>query len=471
MRWVLAALVAAAGAAAVVTGIAFERGGGGEHAHVLPQDPMPGRILVGFQDDASFRWADDRAQMLDAARDAHAVVIRTLAVWANIAPRRPSNPANSFDPDYRFEELDDLARNAQQRGIELLITIWGTPPWANDRQGPSHAPRDVAALEDFAQAVADRYSGRHAGYPSVRLYSAWNEPNLEQFLAPQFDARGASVGPAIYAPIARAVYDGVKHGNPDALVAIGETSPRGHDAPSRGAVQDSHSPARFARLLSEQRPKVPFDAWAQHPYPPHSTIAPSQPVRWPRVGFADLPRFERGLDDWFGRDDVPLWLTEYGHETAPADPRGVGEPLQAKYAREAVALAAADSRVRMFVWFVIRDRPSTLWQSGLFTEAGSPKPALASFSEAAERVDARNPVLPPNAEVARLPALELAYHAPAGSRVRVDVAGRREVSVPLGSDGWIQVPVDAPKGSVLDVRATDEYGLSVERAVRIGRVD
>ena len=470
MRWFVAALVAAAGAAAIVTSLVLWRGGG-ERSYVLPQDAMPGRLLVGFQDDASFRWAADRARMLDDARDAHAVVIRTTLVWAQAAPRRPADAASSFDPAYRFDELDDLARNAQQRGIELLITIWGTPSWANGDLGPNHAPTAAHDLEDVAQAVADRYSGRHAGNPTVRLFSAWNEPNLEQFLAPQFDARGASVGPAVYAPIARAIYDGVKRGNQDALVAIGETSPRGHDVPSRGSVQDSHSPARFARLLSEQRPTVQFDAWAQHPYPPHSKIAPSQPVRWPRVGFADLPRFERALDDWFGRDDIPLWLTEYGHETSPADPNGVSESLQAEYAREAVSLAAADPRVRMFIWFIVRDRPATPWQSGVLAEDGSPKPAIAAFSEAARRVDARNPVLPPGAEVARLPALELAYHAPAGSPIRVDVGGRRELSVPLGSDGWIRVPVDAPTGSVLDVRATDEYGLSVDRTVRIAPVD
>jgi hypothetical protein len=409
--------------------------------------------------------------MLDAARAADAVVIRTTVVWAKVAPRRPADATDSFDPAYQLDEVDDLARNAQQRGIELLITIWGTPPWASGGQGPNHAPTNPADLEDFAHALADRYSGRHAGFPTVRLYSAWNEPNLEQFLTPQFDFQGSSVGPAVYAPIARAIYDGVKLGSPDALVAIGETSPRGHDTPSRGAVQDSHSPARFARLLSEQRPKVEFDAWAQHPYPPRSDLGPSKPVRWPRVGLADLERFGESLDEWFGREDIPLWLTEYGHETAPDDPVGVSRALQARYVDQAIARAADDPRVRLFVWFIIRDRPGTPWQSGLIAEDGEAKPALAEFEQAARRVDARNPVLPPDAEVARLPALELAYHAPAGSPVDVDITGERPFSVPLGRDGWIDVPLEASQKRVLDVRATDEYGQSVKRTVRIVPVD
>ena len=184
------------------------------------------------------------------------------------------------------------------------------------------APRPTG-LEDFATALADRYSGRHSGYPAVRLFSAWNEPNLEQFLAPQFDSAGRSVGPALYAPLARAVYEGIKRGNSQALVAIGETSPRGHDVPTDGVVQDSHSPARFARLLSEVRPAMRFDAWAQHPYPPRPQLAPGRPVRWPRVGIGNLERFGAALDEWFGRDATPIWITEYAHETLPPEPLGI----------------------------------------------------------------------------------------------------------------------------------------------------
>jgi hypothetical protein len=258
---------------------------------VAPQDAMPQRLLLGLQDDPSFRWDADRATMLDGAREAGASLLRRVVVWKDTAPIRPANAIDPFDPAYRLDDVDDLVRSAQQRGMEILVTIWGTPGWANGGEAPNRPPTDPADLEDFATALADRYSGRHSGYPAVRLFSAWNEPNLEQFLAPQLDSAGRSVGPALYAPLARAVYDGVKRGNPEASVAIGETSPRGHDVPTNDVVQDSHSPARFARLLSEEKPTVRFDAWAQHPYPPRPRVAPDRPVRWPRVGIANLGRF------------------------------------------------------------------------------------------------------------------------------------------------------------------------------------
>jgi polysaccharide biosynthesis protein PslG len=466
MRWVLAALgLAVAGAAAAIV-VVFLRDEAAAPV-ALPESPMPGRLLVGFQDDASLRWADDRAASLDRARDTHAGVIRTIVAWHSVAPDRPANPVDPFDPAYHLEDVDDLARSAQQRGIELLVTIWGTPEWANGGEKPNRPPADPADLETFATALADRYSGRHAGYPAVRLFSAWNEPNLEQFLAPQFDEEGGSVGPALYAPIARAIYAGVKAGNPAALVAVGETSPRGHDRPSAGTVQDSHSPPRFARLLSEQEPRVEFDAWAQHPYPPRADVAPEEGVRWPRVGLVNLERFGTSLEEWFGRDEIPVWITEYSHETLPLEPLGVSPELQAQFAEEALALAAANSRVRIFVWFILRDDPGTPWQSGVLAEDGSPKPAYATVTATARSLDARNPVVPAGTDVARVPALELAYSTPAGDPIEVEIQGAAPATVPLGIDGWIEVPLKTRTGTVLEMQATNPHGQAINRFIEV----
>ena len=144
MRWVFAALGVAVVAAGAVFAFAYSRDGDSNDPVALPEHAMPGRLLVGFQDDASFRWATDRAVALDAARDANAGVIRTIVAWQDAATRRPANPRDSFDPAYHFDDLDDLVRSGQQRGIELLLSIWGTPEWANGGQTPNHPPTDRA---------------------------------------------------------------------------------------------------------------------------------------------------------------------------------------------------------------------------------------------------------------------------------------------------------------------------------------
>ena len=221
------------------------------------------------------------------------------------------------------------------------------------------------------------------------------------------------------------------------------------------------------RLLSEVRPAVRFDAWAQHPYPPRPQVAPDRPVRWPRVGLGNLDRFGAALDEWFGRDETPIWITEYAHETRPAEPLGIDPVQQARYAEDALELAARDPRVRMFVWFVFRDRDDGLWQSGLLREDASPKPALETFAASARQLDGRNPVLPGSAEVARVSALELAYYVPAGTPVDVTVDGEREPAVPLERDGWVEVPLDGLPRDELDVRVTDPHGHAVTRRLEL----
>jgi hypothetical protein len=456
--------VLALAAVAVAVVIAIRRGSATPPR--LPEEAMPGRLLVGFQDDPTLRWAGDRMLMLAKARKAGATVIRTTVDWAQAAPRRPARPSDPFDPAYRLDDVDELTRNAQRLGVELLISIWGTPRWANAGEKPNHAPSDPHDLEDFAHALADRYSGRHPGYPSVRLFSVWNEPNLEQFLAPQFDTHGRSTSPAIYARLARAVYEGVKDANPHALVAIGETSAHGRDAPSRDRIQDSHSPVRFARLLAEVKPRVKFDAWAQHPYPPRPNLSPSAPVRWPRVSLSNLKRFGRALDAWFERPGVPLWITEYGLETRPADPHGIPPALQARYGLDALHMAAALPRVRMFVWFVFHDRSETPWQSGLIAADGQPKPALRAFSRAAHRLDVREPLVADGARRVYVPALELAYRAPPGSSIQIEGIGMYPFSVHLRKDGWLNLPLKGARGSAIVFWAGDDHGNWIRRLVR-----
>src|SRR6476660_10105409 len=124
-------------------------------------------MLVGFQVDPGFRWSSHREATLESAARAHATIIRATANWWQVAPVRPANAADAFDPAYEFSDLDDLIRSAAMHGITVMLTIWGTPLWANGGRPPNVAPNHMRDLEDFARAIADRYSGRHPGFPFV----------------------------------------------------------------------------------------------------------------------------------------------------------------------------------------------------------------------------------------------------------------------------------------------------------------
>jgi hypothetical protein len=360
-------------------------------AVLVPAAAAADRMWVGFQDDPMFRWDPQRMEAMDRARSSDARIVRTVVDWSRVAPNRPSTATDSFDPAYKWEDIDEFVRNAQQRGMEVLITLWGTPKWANGGQSPQVAPGNMRDFQNFAQAVASRYSGRFAGYPYVRFFSIWNESNLGTFLRPQFDKKGRIVSTRTYARLAKAGYTGLKAGNKTALVAIGETSSHGRDKPKQGQT-DTVAPATFMKgVAAAGKPlRLRFDAWAHHPYPFPVAQKPTQRVRYPNVTLTTMPQFEKDLDKAFGRKNIPVWITEYGNETKPGEPAGVTEAQQAAYLPQAMNMARKDPRVGMFVWFVMQDSNGSLWQSGLYRLDGTAKRAEPRFAPVAGPVDAVN---------------------------------------------------------------------------------
>jgi Cellulase (glycosyl hydrolase family 5) len=358
-------------------------------ALLVPAATAADRMWVGFHDDPELRFDGTRTTAMDMARTNESTILRSLVEWHKIAPTRPANASDPFDPAYKFDDLDEYVRNAQLRGLEVLLTLWGTPQWANGGQKPQALPRNMADFQNFARAVATRYSGRFAAYPFVRFYSVWNESNLATFLVPQFDARGRIVSPRNYARLAAAGYAGVKAGNARGLVAVGETSSNGRDK-KRPGLTDTVAPATFMKGVAAANPRLKFDAWAHHPYPFPVNQKPTQLVRYPNVTLKSMPRFEKDLDTAFRRKNIKIWITEYGNETRPGEPKGVSEAQQAAYIPQALAMARADARVGMFVWFVMKDNLGSLWQSGIYRLNGSAKPAQPGFARAARPLDMVN---------------------------------------------------------------------------------
>ena len=117
---------------------------------------------------------------------------------------------------------------------------------------------------------------------------------------------------------------------------------------------------------------------------------PAQKVRYPNVAFSTMKQFEKDLDKWFGRKNIPIWITEYGNETKPGEPKGVTEAQQAAYVPQAIAFAKKDPRIPMFIWFVFRDSAGSPWQSGVYRTSGAAKPAAARWAAAAKTIDQLN---------------------------------------------------------------------------------
>ncbi len=62
---------------------------------------------------------------------------------------------------------------------------------------------------------------------------------------------------------------------------------------------------------------------------------------------------------------------------------GVSWATQARYVREAFAIARANPRIDMLLWFLLQDeRDPTRWQSGFISADGRRKPSFAAFRTA-----------------------------------------------------------------------------------------
>jgi hypothetical protein len=435
------------------------------------------RMPVGFYDDPSFRWSEVMNGNLLSAQRTHSSVVHILANWSTIAATRPANPLNGNDPAYALTDIDSFVRSAQEYGFQVLLTIAQTPKWANGGKTPNYPPTNMNTLTQFAQMLATRYNGAKPGTGTVRMFSVWNEPNLGLFLAPQFDGSGKIVSGATYAKLYAAAYKGIKAGNPNALVAAGETSNRGRNRPTGNIGRDSVAPATFAHLVAEANPKLKFDAWSTHPYPSAYPLGPGQKVAYPNVAFSTMSRFGADLAKWFGRP-VPIWVTEYGEQTKPEYPcGGVSYAQQAADVKKAMLLAQSNPYVEMFVWFIFRDSTGGCanlggtWFSGVLKKTGQKKPSYNTFASTAKNVVGYSQVVAAGKKFTVLvPVPVMAYYNPTGTKVGVTWAVRQgnknlaiaQPLVPIQKGGTINLQVNylpaKGKSYTMTISVNDKHG-------------
>jgi hypothetical protein len=356
-------------------------------------------LTTGIADD-NYVFAEseqERASLFDRTVEANAGIVRLWARWRQIAADAPpASPADPTDPSYDFSELDAAVIAANQRGLDVLIMIFDAPDWA---EGPNRPPvsvevrpgtwkPDPTKLGDFARAVAQRYSGGFAGLPRVRRFQIWNEPNLQHYLAPQYEGKKL-VAPRHYTRMLNAAYAGIKSVSTDNFVVTGGTAPYG-DPPgglrSRPLLFWRKALCLKGRIKLEGKrcgPKARFDGLAHHPInlsggPTGSAIHPDD------ASTADLGNVRKLLraaerERTLGTGGShPLWATEVWWQSDP--PAGVhGVPLgkHARWYQEALyQLWRQGASVAMILQLADSTAPLN---TGLYFADGTPKPALQAF--------------------------------------------------------------------------------------------
>lgn len=371
-------------------------------------------LLIGSTEDdvRSPVLADSKAQM-DLIALAGFRGVRVTQVWS------PGETALSADD---LAVLSTVAEAARLDGIELLASVVNA--------GAKTAPLSDQDQADFAAYAASLVTA----VPAIRHVIVGNEPNLNLYWLPQFDADGRDAAAAAYESLLAQTYDAIKAADPLVEVIGGAVSPRGNDKPD--GIRLTHSPTTFipdmgAAYRASGRTTPIMDAFAFHPYEDNSSIAPAKGLhpKSTSVAIADYGKLVALLGQAFDGtaqqgSTLPIYDDEFGVQsqippekaslytgTEPALTKPVDETTQAEYYRQAIQLAFCEPTVKaLFFFHSVDETDLHAWQSGLYYADGTPKSSLPAVKLAIEQ--ARRGV------VARCPGLALTPKASAARQGR-----------------------------------------------------
>lgn len=313
-------------------------------------------------------------------------VVRLNLRWSESEHRR-----GVYDEDYLGRALR-AAQAIRAHGMQAVIVVYEPPRWASDRRfwgspvngdragvyQPYYPPslESLAAFRAFAQHLAQNLQGQ------VLAYSCWVEPNLWTYFYPQRTASDPAFAAHRYTKMLAAFSQGVRAGDPAALVVAGETSPTGDNTKLRT------SPGRFARQIRAAGAAAYFDVFAHHPYPVagNSRIAPGAMPRDPShtVWLANLGTL---LEVFPGKS---YYLSEFAYATTYSMLFGVrvSDAKQAAYLTAAYRIAGRYPQVQLLTWFPRKDYATNRTYhdrfgnySGLRTLRGLRKRAYYAFAE------------------------------------------------------------------------------------------
>jgi hypothetical protein len=282
------------------------------------------------------------------------------------------------------------------------------PPPSQTTPSPTTSTTSPAPAPAPAPATAAK------PLPRVNLWTIWNEPNHRGFIQPQWRREGSRLvpnGPYLYKRLVDAGYSAIKGLQPDSIVLVGATSSMGRAWPRNET--DGMEPLGFLRALAcvdkRFRPitsgpcadfkPLPGDGYSHHPYELLHTPDWSDKKHPDSAMIGDLSRLTNTLNRLAAMHRIDpkirdVWLTEFGYESNPPDPVKPFTPEeQAHHINWAEYLAWRNPQVKSFPQFLLQDmgkvsqtemargkRDYSDWQSGLYFNDGTPKPAATSFA-------------------------------------------------------------------------------------------
>jgi len=236
-------------------------------------------VAVGsqFHCNWGFYTNPDRLTVLDKLASAGVKWVRIDTSWAGI-----EDTAKGARNSWYIGMVDFCVDQARARGMNVLITLWMTPGWANGNRGNLVPPTNPQDYADFARWAAGYWRGR------VAAWEVWNEPDPNQsFWQGTIDQ---------YAGLLRSAYPAFKAGDPAAKVVLGGPS--------------SNDDA-WIRQMYARGTKDFFDVVSTHPYQGMADAPPEQADDGHIWWFTHLPAVRQVMLD-YGDAAKPIWYGEFG---------------------------------------------------------------------------------------------------------------------------------------------------------------
>ena len=262
--------------------------------------------------------------------------------------------------------------------------------------------------------MATRYSGKSRSggkkLPAVRYYEAWNEPNLPNYISPQYEGKKPESS-NIYRAMVNEIYAGVHSVSKKNKVVAGGTSPFG-DKPG-GKRQRPNAFWRNVLCLNKKLKKdkkcagsksdaAHIDIYATNSISDHRK---PDPTRKPKNSDDSVPANFGVLGDIFKAakkqktviskgKKMEGWSTETWYESKPGDPRASSPKKAAQYQQESMYVLWKQGASAVF-FLQLKDTPYDPakpglfgFQTGVYLANGKPKPMLTAtqFPFVAERL-------------------------------------------------------------------------------------
>jgi len=293
----------------------------------------------------------DRVAALDKLVQAGAKWIRMDVGWAAMEGAGPGQITSWY-----ISRMDNLVNIARKRGLNILVTFYGTPGWANGGRGPTYPPTNPMTFGRITKWMAQHFASR------VAAWEVWNEPNHTT------SWNGTVLQ---YVTLLKQAYAGYKGGDPNALVVLGGPAGNDTDWIQRMYMYGGHGY---------------FDVMATHPYESPSDMPPETDNG--STSTISHVRDVKSLMDQYGDGAKPIWFTEFGWSThvntGTEQPwrRGVSPEMQADYLVRTLKLVRSNfPYVTTTFWYCERDTDTSGSYDGSFGLMNrdlTPKPSYSA---------------------------------------------------------------------------------------------